>query len=286
MSVILDGRALSYQLKESMRDKVRTLFFQNGRRPTLAVVLVGNNPDSQIYVRSKIKACESIGLEGRLMEYDESLSEPELLNIIQRLNGDPEVDAILVQLPLPMHICEQTVIEAIAQEKDVDGFHPLNVVSLWQGEKCIVPCTPKGIMRLLQEARLDLAGKRAVVVGRGNIVGKPTAALLLRENATVTITHTFTQNLKNHTLSADVLLVAVGRKHLITADMVKPGAIVIDVGLYRDEQGKVWGGVDFEHVKEVASHITPVPGGVGPMTIAMLMENTIECYLHNINKQH
>lgn len=283
--MIIDGKLLSAKLKAQMAEQVVALKEQYGRVPSLAVILVGENPASQSYVRGKIKACAECGFESILTTMPESVSEQELLAEIAKLNADERVDGVLVQLPLPRHINEEKVIDAIALEKDVDGFHPDNVAKLWLGKPCIKPCTPKGVMRMIEECGFDVAGCNAVVVGRSNIVGKPMAKLLLDANATVTIAHSRTKNLAEVTSKADILIAAVGRARMITAEMVKEGAIVIDVGVNRDaETGKLCGDVDFEGVRDKAAHITPVPGGVGPMTITMLMQNTIECFLNRQNK--
>lgn len=283
--MIIDGKLLSAKLKAEMAERVVALKEQYGRVPSLAVILVGENPASQSYVRGKIKACAECGFESILTTMPESVSEEELLAEIAKLNADETVDGVLVQLPLPRHINEERVIDAIALEKDVDGFHPDNVANLWLGKPCIKPCTPKGVMRMIEECGFSVAGCNAVVVGRSNIVGKPMAKLLLDANATVTIAHSRTKNLAEVTSKADILIAAVGRARMITADMVREGAIVIDVGVNRDaESGKLCGDVDFEAVKDKAAHITPVPGGVGPMTITMLMQNTIECFLNRVNK--
>lgn len=283
--MIIDGKLLSAKLKQEMAAQVVSLKEKYGRVPSLVVILVGENPASQSYVRGKIKACAECGFDSQLITMPESVGEAELLSEIARLNADDAVDGILVQLPLPKHIDEEKVIDAIALEKDVDGFHPLNVANLWLGKPCILPCTPKGVMRMIEECGFDVAGCNAVVVGRSNIVGKPMAKLLLDANATVTIAHSRTRNLADITSKADILIAAVGRARMITADMVKEGAIVIDVGVNRDaESGKLCGDVDFEAVRQKATHITPVPGGVGPMTITMLMGNTIECFERKMNK--
>lgn len=283
--MIIDGKLLSAKLKAQMAEQVVALKEQYGRVPSLAVILVGENPASQSYVRGKIKACAECGFESILTTMPESVSEQELLAEIAKLNADERVDGVLVQLPLPRHINEEKVIDAIALEKDVDGFHPDNVANLWLGKPCIKPCTPKGVMRMIEECGFDVAGCNAVVVGRSNIVGKPMAKLLLDANATVTIAHSRTKNLAEVTSKADILIAAVGRARMITAEMVKEGAIVIDVGVNRDsETGKLCGDVDFEGVRDKAAHITPVPGGVGPITITMLMQNTIECFLNRQNK--
>ncbi len=279
---VLDGKALSNSIKDSLREQVERLEVKYGRKPSLAVIIVGNNPASQVYVRNKVKSAIYVGMNSRLITMAEDATEEALLKMIDDLNRDPEVDGILVQLPLPKQINEERVIDAIAKEKDVDGFHPGNVSDLWLGRPCTVPCTPKGILRLIDESGIDLAGKTAVVVGRSNIVGKPVTKLLLDRNATVIIAHSRTKDLKAMTLQADVLVVAVGRPNMVTGDMVKPGAVVIDVGINRDADGKLCGDVDYVSARLRASAITPVPGGVGPMTIAMLMENTVESFLARV----
>ena len=278
MGQIIDGKALSAAIKEEVREQVLSLEKQYGRKPCLCVVIVGENPASQVYVRNKVKAAAFTGMESRLEALPEDTSEAALLELIAALNADPAVDGILLQLPLPKHIDEEKVIDAIALDKDVDGFHPGNVAGLWLGKDCIVPCTPAGILRLIDSTGLSLSGKQAVVVGRINIVGKPVAKLLLDRNATVTLAHSRTADLGAVTRQADVLVVAVGRAGLITGDMVKPGAVLIDVGMNRSAEGKLCGDVDFASCEPVAGWITPVPGGVGPMTIAMLMVNTIRCF--------
>lgn len=287
MSAIIDGKALSASLKEEMKGRITELEKNYGRKPCLSVIIVGDNPASRSYVTGKIKAASFVGMDSRLVELPEDVPEEELLGIISSLNADDAVDGILVQLPLPKHIDEEKVIDAISLEKDVDGFHPGNVAGLWLGRPCIVPCTPKGIIKMIETTGVSISGKKAVVVGRSNIVGKPVAKLLLDRNATVTIAHSRTADLAAVCREADILVAAVGRPQMITADMVKPGAVVIDVGINRipcvKEDGtqgsRLVGDVDFAPVSEVAGYITPVPGGVGPMTITMLMENTIECFL-------
>ena len=279
MATIIDGKAISLAIKDEVKAQIPELEEKFGRKPCLCVIIVGENPASQVYVRNKVKAAEYVGMKSMLLRLPEETPEADLLATIARLNADDEVDGILVQLPLPKHISEDKVIDAIAKEKDVDGFHVLNVGSLWIGDKCIVPCTPKGCIHLIKSTGIDIKGKLAVVVGRSNIVGKPVAKLLLDENATVVIAHSRTADLKAITSQADILVVAVGKENVITADMVKPGAVVIDVGMNRNAEGKLCGDVDFAGVSEVAGWITPVPGGVGPMTIAMLMKNTVECFL-------
>lgn len=276
--MIIDGKQIAQHLKEEMRAQVAELTAKYGRKPCLDVIIVGENPASMSYVRSKIKATEYCGFDGELIQLPESISQEELLAVIAERNAKAEVDGILVQLPLPKHIDEQSVINAIAPEKDVDGFHPSNVAKLWLNEDAIVPCTPMGIMALLEKSGTELAGKHAVVVGRSNIVGKPVAKLLLDKNCTVTIAHSRTADLGAICREADILVVAVGRAEMIKGDMIKPGATVIDVGINRMAEGKLVGDVDFASASSVAGAITPVPGGVGPMTITMLMYNTLRCY--------
>ena len=281
--MILDGKQLSQELKDEMRQEVDALAKEYGRRPCLMVVIVGNNPASQSYVRGKIKATEYVGFDGSLVSLPEDVTEDALIAEIERLNQNELVDGILVQLPLPKHISEDRVIAAISPEKDVDGFHATNVARLWLNQPCIVPCTPKGVIVMLDRAGIEITGKNAVVVGRSNIVGKPVAKLLLDRNATVTIAHSRTKNLKEVCRQADILVAAVGRPQMLTVDYIKPGAAVIDVGINRLEDGRLVGDVDFEGAKAIAGAITPVPGGVGPMTITMLMRNTIECFLRRMN---
>ena len=283
--MIISGKELSTRLKQQMRDQVAGFPQKYGRVPHLVVILVGDNPASVSYVTGKAKASEAVGIRNTTIRKPESISEEELLSLIRELNADDGVDGILVQLPLPKHISEDKVIATIAKEKDVDGFHPLNVAALWQKQPCTVACTPKGIIRMLKEAGVQIAGKKAVVVGRSNIVGLPVSKLLLDENATVTIAHSRTADLASVTRSAEILVVAIGRPRFITADMVSEGAVVIDVGVNRDPQtGKLCGDVDFDAIEPKASVITPVPGGVGPMTICCLMENTIQCFLDRMER--
>ena len=282
MATIISGKELSQELKDTMKDEVVQLVGKYGRAPHLVVVLVGNNPSSISYVTGKEKACEYVGIKNTTLRLDEATSEESLVNLIEELNIDDSVDGILVQLPLPKHISEAKIIETIAIEKDVDGFHPLNVANLWLGKECTVPCTPKGIIKLLEKANIDIAGKNAVVIGRSNIVGLPISKLLLNRNATVTVTHSKTVDLANITNKADILIVAVGKARMLKKEMVKEGAVVIDVGVNRDENGKLCGDVDFDDVENVAGVITKVPGGVGPMTITCLMENTIEAFKRKI----
>ena len=275
---IIDGKAVSLEVKEALKAKIEAAAAAGKRIPCLAVIIVGDNPASRSYVRGKVKAAEFTGMESRQIEFPEDVEEALLLQEISALNADEGVDGILVQLPLPRHINEDRVIDAIAVEKDADGFHPMNVANLWLGRPCSVPCTPKGIIRLIESTGEPIEGKRAVVVGRSNIVGKPVAKLLLDRNATVTIAHSRSRNLAEITREADILVAAVGRPGMITGDMVKPGATVIDVGINRTADGKLTGDVDFASAAEVAGWITPVPGGVGPMTIAMLLENTYNAW--------
>jgi methylenetetrahydrofolate dehydrogenase (NADP+)/methenyltetrahydrofolate cyclohydrolase len=272
---LIDGNALSKQLRAQVAADTAQLKAQ-GLTPGLAVVLVGDNPASQVYVRNKVKACEEAGLHSVLEKYDASMSEADLLARVEALNNDASIHGILVQLPLPAHIDAQKVIEAISPAKDVDGFHIASAGALMTGMPGFWPCTPYGCMKMLESIGYDLKGKHAVVIGRSNIVGKPMALMLLQKDATVTVAHSRTQNLKALTLQADVIVAAVGKRNVLTADMVKPGAVVLDVGMNRNDEGKLCGDVDFEGVKEVAGYITPVPGGVGPMTITMLLVNTLE----------
>jgi len=272
---LIDGNALSRQLRHDVTQRAAALRAQ-GHTPGLAVVLVGDNPASQVYVRNKVKACHDSGLHSVLEQYPASMTEAELLARVEALNGDPSIHGILVQLPLPAHMNAQKVIEAISPDKDVDGFHIASAGALMTGMPGFWPCTPYGCMKMLESIGYDLKGKHAVVIGRSNIVGKPMALMLLQQNATVTVCHSATKDLKAQTLQADVIVAAVGKRNVLTADMVKPGAVVIDVGMNRNDEGKLCGDVDFAGVKEVAGHITPVPGGVGPMTITMLLVNTLE----------
>lgn len=278
MAQIISGTELSLNLREKMKNEVLSLKEKMGRLPHLLVILVGNNPASKSYVSGKEKACNQIGIDSTIMRLDENISEEELLNVIKKINSDNLIDGLLVQLPLPKHINEDKVINAISIDKDVDGFHPLNVAKLHLGEECILPCTPKGIITMLKSVNIEIQGKNAVVVGRSNIVGKPIAQLLLDNNATVTICHSKTKNLKEILLKADIVIAAIGRPKFITADMIKEKAVVIDVGVNRLDTGKLCGDVDFDEISKVASYITPVPGGVGPMTITSLLQNTLELF--------
>ena len=271
---ILDGKALAAEIRTEVKAQVEVLA-QKGVHTALAVVLVGDDPASQVYVRNKIKACADAGIKSLEFRMSSETTQEALLARIAELNANDSVDGILVQLPLPPQINAEAVIAAIDPDKDVDGFHTANAGALVTGKEGFVPCTPFGVMRLIDKSGVDPAGKTAVIVGRSNIVGKPMALLLLAANATVTVAHSKTPDLGAVTRTADILVAAVGRAKLIKADMVKPGAVVIDVGMNRDENGKLCGDVDYDSVKEVAGHITPVPGGVGPMTIAMLLQNTV-----------
>ncbi len=273
---LIDGNALSRQLRADVA--TRTAALKNrGITPGLAVVLVGDNPASQVYVRNKVKACEDVGFHSVLEKYEATMTEAELLARVEALNGDPAIHGILVQLPLPAHIDDHKVIEAISPLKDVDGFHVASAGALMVGEVGFKACTPYGCMKMLESIGMkDLRGKHAVVIGRSNIVGKPMAMMLLAANATVTVCHSGTADLAAMTRQADVVVAAVGKRNVLTAGMVKPGAVVIDVGMNRNDEGKLCGDVDFDGVKEVAGYITPVPGGVGPMTITMLLVNTLE----------
>ena len=274
--MIISGKDLALSLKQEMAQEVATFPEKYGRVPHLVVILVGEDPGSVSYVTGKAKASAEVGVKNTTIRKSEDISEEELLDIIDELNEDDGVDGILVQLPLPKHIDSDKVIAAIKAEKDVDGFHPTNVANLWLKKPCVLPCTPKGIIKLLKRAEVEIAGKEVVVVGRSNIVGLPVSKLLLNENATVTIAHSKTKKLKEVASKADILIVAVGKPKMITADYVKEGAVVIDVGIHRNENNKLCGDVDYESVAPKCSAITPVPGGVGPMTIAMLMNNCVE----------
>lgn len=283
--MVISGKELSARLKEEMAAQVAAFPDKYGRVPHLVVILVGEDPGSVSYVTGKAKASEVVGIKNTTIRRPDTITETELLTLIDQLNTDDSVDGVLVQLPLPKHISEDKVIAAIAKEKDVDGFHPLNVAALWQKQDCVLPCTPKGIIKMLKAAGVEIRGKRAVVVGRSNIVGLPVAKLLLDENATVTIAHSRTTDLPAVTRNAEILVVAVGRPKFVTDDMVADGAVVIDVGVNRDpDTGKLCGDVDFAAIEPKASVITPVPGGVGPMTICCLMENTIECFLRKMQR--
>ena len=275
MAKIIDGKQISKDIKEELEQEVAELASQ-GRKCCLAVIQVGNDPASSVYVGNKKKACAYIGIESLAYELPEETTEEELLSLIEKLNADTQVHGILCQLPLPKHIDEDKVIKAISPKKDVDGFHPQNVGALVIGEQGFVSCTPAGIIQLLKRSNIEIEGKHCVVIGRSNIVGKPMSLLLLRENATVTICHSRTKNIKEICREADILIVAIGKPQFIGADYVKDGAVVIDVGIHRDENNKLCGDVKYDEVEPKASYITPVPGGVGPMTIAMLMHNCVE----------
>lgn len=275
MAQLIDGKQISKQIKDELKEEVKNLAAA-GRHACLAVVQVGDDPASSVYVNNKKKACAYIGIESRSYELPDTTTEEELVALVEELNSDDGVNGILVQLPLPSHIDEDRIIRTISPDKDVDGFHPVSVGRLWIGEKGFLSCTPAGIIQLLKRSGITIEGKECVIVGRSNIVGKPMAALLLRENGTVTVTHSRTKNLKEVTRRADVLIVAIGKRQFITADYVKDGAVVIDVGMHRDENNHLCGDVDFADVEPHTSAITPVPGGVGPMTIAMLMNNCVE----------
>lgn len=275
MAKIIDGKKISAEIKEELKEQVAQLK-KAGVEGTLAVIQVGADPASSVYVRNKKKACEYIGLHSKSFELPEETTQKELLDLIEQLNQDAAVNGILVQLPVPAHIEEKTIINAISPLKDVDGFHPQSVGSLTIGQPGFVSCTPAGIVELLKRSKVELDGKNCVIVGRSNIVGKPMALLMLRENATVTVTHSHTKNLKEICSAADILIVAIGKKEFITGEYIKEGAVVIDVGIHRDENNKLSGDVKYDEAEPKASMITPVPGGVGPMTIAMLMRNCVE----------
>lgn len=275
MAKIIDGKAVSAQVKENIAKEVAQLKEQHGISIGLAVVIVGNNPASRIYVNNKKKACEAVGFESFEYALPEETTQDELLALIDKLNADDKVDGILVQLPLPKHLDEKIVIDNISPDKDVDAFHPVNVGKIMIGDYSFLPCTPAGVMELIASTGVEISGKECVVVGRSNIVGKPMSMLLLHKSGTVTICHSRTKDLASECKRADILVAAVGVPKLIKGDMIKEGAVVIDVGMNRLEDGKLCGDVDFESCEKVASYITPVPGGVGPMTIAMLMKNTL-----------
>ena len=275
MAYIIDGKRISQEIKDELKAKVEQLKAE-GKQAALAVIQVGNDPASSVYVNNKKKACAYIGIESLSFELPEETTEQELLELVKSLNQNDAVHGILVQLPVPKHIDADKIIQTISPKKDVDGFHPENVGNLVIGEKGFVSCTPAGIIQLLKRSNIEISGKHCVVIGRSNIVGKPMALLMLRENATVTIAHSRTQNLKELCKTADILIVAIGKPQFITAEYVREGAVIIDVGIHRDENNKLCGDVKFDEVEPLASAITPVPGGVGPMTIAMLMNNCVE----------
>lgn len=275
MAKLIDGKKISQEIKDELQEKVAALKAE-GKTGALAVIQVGEDPASSVYVRNKKNACAYIGIESLAYELPESTTEEELLKLIEELNKKEEVKGILVQLPLPAHICEDKVIQAISPKKDIDGFHPQSVGAMTIGEKGFLSCTPAGIIQLLKRSGVEIEGKHCVVIGRSNIVGKPMALLMLRENATVTIAHSRTKNLPELCKQADILIVAIGKPRFIGTEYVKEGAVVIDVGIHRDENNKLCGDVKFDEVEPIASAITPVPGGVGPMTIAMLMSNCVQ----------
>ncbi len=285
MTQIVDGKALAAKLQEQLAEKTARLKEETGLVPGLVVILVGDNPASQVYVRNKERSALAAGFRSEVVRVPDTITQEELLDLIDKYNQNPAWHGILVQLPLPKHIDEEAVLLAIDPEKDVDGFHPLNMGRLWSGHPVMIPSTPAGIMEMFHEYGIELEGKNAVVIGRSNIVGKPMSQLLLAKNATVTLTHSRTHNLAKVAAKADILVVAIGRAKFVTPDFVKPGAVVIDVGMNRDENGKLCGDVDYEAVAPLASHITPVPGGVGPMTITMLMEQTYQAALRTLDRK-
>lgn len=284
MTEIMDGKTLAQKMQSELTIKVQQLKQEKGIVPGLVVILVGDNPASQVYVRNKERAALAAGFKSETVRLSESICQEELIAIIERYNEDDTIHGILVQLPLPNHINDKKIILAIDPKKDVDGFHPMNTGHLWSGRPLMVPCTPAGIVEMLREYEVDLEGKHAVIIGRSNIVGKPMAQLLLDKNATVTLTHSRTRNLEDVCRHADVLIVAIGQGHFVTKDFVKEGAVVIDVGMNRDDNGKLIGDVAFDEVSQVASKITPVPGGVGPMTITMLLEQTYQAALRSVSR--
>lgn len=276
--MLISGKEISIKIKDELKKEVETLIKEGKRIPQLVVILVGDNQASQTYVRNKEKGCQYIGIKSQVIYKDEKISEDELISLIKELNEDKEVDGILVQLPLPSHIDEDKILDVIDPLKDVDGFHPDNIAKLFLGQDSLVPCTPKGMMALLDEIHYDLTGKEVVVVGRSHIVGKPVALLCLQKNATVTVAHSRTKNLKEVCQRADVLIAAIGKAKFFNHEYIKEGAVVLDVGINRDENNKLCGDVDFDDVKDIVSYITPVPGGIGPMTITMLLSNTLDAY--------
>lgn len=275
MAKIIDGKAISATIREEITEEVKTFESENGFKPGLSVIIVGENPASKVYVRNKKLACEQVGFNSEVIEMPEETTEDELLAVIDRLNGDKAVHGILVQLPLPKHINEESVLLKINPSKDVDAFHPFNVGKIMTGNFDLAPCTPAGVMELIRRSGIEIKGKECVIVGRSNIVGKPQAMLMLQADATVTICHSRTKDLAAACRRADILVAAIGKPNFFTADMVKDGAVVIDVGINRGEDGKLCGDVNFSEVEPKASYITPVPGGVGPMTITMLLKNTL-----------
>ena len=284
MAKKIDGKALAQKIQGQLAEKVVQMKADYGIVPGLVVILVGDNPASQVYVRNKERSALAAGFKSKTVRLSDSISEEELLTVIEQYNNEPDFHGILLQLPLPAHINDKRILMAIDPKKDVDGFHPMNTGHLWNGRPQMVPCTPAGIMEMLREYHVDLEGKQAVIIGRSNIVGKPMAQLLLDKNATVTLTHSRTRNLPEVAKQADILIVAIGRGHFVTKDFVKEGAVVIDVGMNRDVNGKLIGDVDFDDVAPIASLITPVPGGVGPMTITMLLEQTYQAALRSVTK--
>lgn len=284
MTKKIDGKALAQKIQGQLAEKVVQMKADYGIVPGLVVILVGDNPASQVYVRNKERSALAAGFKSKTVRLSDSISEEELLTVIEQYNNEPDIHGILLQLPLPAHINDKRILMAIDPKKDVDGFHPMNTGHLWNGRPQMVPCTPAGIMEMLREYHVDLEGKQAVIIGRSNIVGKPMAQLLLDKNATVTLTHSRTRNLPEVAKQADILIVAIGRGHFVTKDFVKEGAVVIDVGMNRDANGKLIGDVDFDDVAPIASLITPVPGGVGPMTITMLLEQTYQAALRSVTK--
>ena len=284
MTKKIDGKALAQKIQGQLAEKVVQMKADYGIVPGLVVILVGDNPASQVYVRNKERSALAAGFKSKTVRLSDSISEEELLTVIEQYNNEPDFHGILLQLPLPAHINDKRILMAIDPKKDVDGFHPMNTGHLWNGRPQMIPCTPAGIMEMLREYHVDLEGKQAVIIGRSNIVGKPMAQLLLDKNATVTLTHSRTRNLPEVAKQADILIVAIGRGHFVTKDFVKEGAVVIDVGMNRDANGKLIGDVDFDDVAPIASLITPVPGGVGPMTITMLLEQTYQAALRSVTK--
>ena len=286
MAVIINGKEVAAAVRERIRNDVAEFVKESGKTPGLAVVIVGSNPASQVYVRNKSKACGEVGIYSEVYELEESVTEEELLALVDKLNNDDKISGILVQLPLPKHISGEKVIAAISPCKDVDAFHTENVGRILLGNYAFLPCTPAGVMELLHHYNIDITSKHCVIIGRSNIVGKPQAMLMLKEDATVTVCHSKTADIASVTRQADIIVVAVGKIGFVTGDMVKEGAVVIDVGINRADDGKLYGDVDFASVEPKASYITPVPGGVGPMTITMLMQNTLTAAkLQNLKKQ-
>lgn len=284
MTQIIDGKALAQKMQSKLAQKVQDLKDKEGIVPGLAVILVGEDPASHVYVRNKERSALQAGFKSEVVRVPDSISQAELIVLIDNYNKDCSIHGILVQLPLPAHIDDNDIILAINPQKDVDGFHPMNTGKLWSGQPVMLPCTPAGIMEMFREYEIDLEGKNSLIIGRSNIVGKPMAQLLLNQNATVTLTHSRTKHLPELARQADVLIVAIGKGHFVTKDFVKEGAVVIDVGMNRDDNGKLIGDVKYDDVAEVASYITPVPGGVGPMTITMLLEQTYQAALRSVSK--